>query len=113
MAESYTYHVDVYRDGGWRNHLVREDQTVDERSAEEIARAVLEDWIIDHPAECAGGGRVVTYGPDDFDNIQDEPATARVVVFRGPASARDAVPTAAAYLLADPDARDPHTWVNL
>lgn len=112
MAESYTYHVDVYHDADWRNHVVAEDQTVDERADEDVARAVLEDWIIDHPAECAGGGRVVTYGEDDFNQVFDEPATARVLIFRGPASAHEPVPVAAAFLLADPDSRDPHSWVN-
>lgn len=112
MAESYTYHVDVYGEAGWRNHVVSEDQTVADRSEEDIARAVLEDWIIDHPAECAGGGRVITYGERDFDETRDEPATARVLIFRGPASAHEVEPIAAAYLLADPDARDPHAWVN-
>jgi hypothetical protein len=112
MAEPYTYQIDLFDTDGWRTSTSREDQTVADRASADIARAILEDWIIDNPGELAGGGRVTVFeDPSDFP--ADGGARIRVLVFRPVAEGSGPVqPAAAAYLLADPDAADPHAWVN-
>jgi hypothetical protein len=114
MAEPYTYQIDLFDKNRWRTSVSAADQTVDDRDSADIARAILEDWIIDHPGDLAGGGRVTVFD-DPSDHPPDQGARIRVLVFRAGADGDGSAtgpPAAAAYLLADPDAADPHAWVN-
>ncbi|MEQ4205570.1 hypothetical protein ABN028_05315 [Actinopolymorpha sp. B17G11] len=112
MAEPYTYQIDLFDKDAWRTSTTAQDRTVGDRASADIARAILEDWIIDHPSDLAGGGRVTVFD-DPSDYPPDEGARVRVLVFREVAEdSGPAQPAAAAYLLADPDAEDPHAWVN-
>lgn len=114
MAESYTYQIDLFNKDSWQTSATAQDQTVDGRDSADIARAILEGWIIDHPGDLAGGGRVTVFD-DPSEYPPDEGARVRVLVFRpGTDGAGNGSehPAAAAYLLADPDAADPNAWVN-
>lgn len=114
MAEPYTYQIDLFDEDSWQTSATAEDQTVGDRDSADIARAILEDWIIDHPGDLAGGGRVAVLN-DPSEHPPDGGARIRVLVFRpgadGTGGGSDR-PAAVAYLLADPEAADPNAWVN-
>ncbi len=112
MAVAYTYEIDRRVKDEWVRDAVAEDRTVEDRPATEVARAILEDWIIDNPSRLVGGGRVTVFDKDPFDQAPEENARVRVSIFFGTLEDRAAQPSATAYLLSDPDLQDPHGWVN-
>jgi hypothetical protein len=112
VAVPYTYQIDRRIDDGWVQDAVAEDRTVEDRPATEIARAILEDWIIDNPGRLVGGGRVAVFDEDPFAEAPEENARVRVWIYLGELEDRAALPSATAYLLSDPDLEDPHGWVN-
>ncbi len=111
MAESYSFQVETIQDGSWNVTTTAKDRSVADRDSTDIARALMEDWIIDHPTKLAGGGRVSVYGANPLEYPPDEVARVRILVFRSAVEGQDLEPQAAAYLL-DPDAEDPDAWVN-
>lgn len=112
MAVPYTYQIDRRTDDVWVRDVVAEDSTVEDRPATEVARAILEDWIIDNPGRLVGGGRVTVFDDDPFDEAPEEGARVRVSIFFGHLDDHAPDPSATAYLLSDPDTEDPHGWVN-
>jgi hypothetical protein len=111
VSHTFTYRIDVSEADGWRTVAANDDTVIDERTASDLARALLEDWVVDNPGI---GGRIVVYGynasdlpPDDH----DQPVRVRVSVLPG-VEELDDDSAAVAYLLANPDAADPHGWVN-
>ncbi|WP_020580028.1 hypothetical protein [Actinopolymorpha alba] len=112
MAETYTYQVELFEGDRWHTSITAEDHSVAGRSGADIARAILEDWIIDHPQDLAGGGRVSVFGDDPSEYPPDALVRVRVRVFRGGLEVHEPEPAAVAYLLADSGMDDPHGWVN-
>jgi hypothetical protein len=112
MAVPYTYQIDRRADDEWVRDAVGEDRTVEGRPATEIARAILEDWIVDNPRRLVGGGRVTVFDSDPFAEAPEENARVRVAIYFGTQADRAAQSSATAYLLSDPDLEDPHGWVN-
>ncbi len=107
MAQMLTYEIAVSDgDGGWVVRRTEEVRTVIERGAEDTARALLEDWIIDHPGDVAGGQRLEVFGDDPYDYPPDERSGVRVWVFLGQPVDGAREPAAAAYLVAEPDDSD-------
>jgi hypothetical protein len=111
MAESYSFQVEIFQDGSWNVTTSAKDRSVADRESVDIARGLMEDWIIDNPSQLAGGGRVSVYGGNPLDYPPDEAARVRILVFRSVADGTDPEPQAAAYLL-DADSEDPDAWVN-
>lgn len=111
MSHRYTSRIDVSEDGQWRSVAAVDDTVIEERTASDVGRAVLEDWVIDHPI----GGRVVVYRAEERSKVPtDVTARVRVSVY---ATDDDIEPglepaEAVAYLLVDPEVADPHGWVN-
>jgi hypothetical protein len=106
MAESYSFQVESFENGTWTVTASARDRRVADRESPDIARAVLEDWIIDNPDQLAGGGRVSVYGGDPLEYPPDGVARVRVVIFRDSPDGEKPEPDAAAFLLADPDIED-------
>lgn len=104
MADPYTYTIDTSEwDGVWQPHSASDERTDHGRSSEDLARAVLEGWILDHPEKVTGGARVTVFG-DDRDSYPDDQVTnLRVQIFRDPEedAEREASrhPEAVAYLV--------------
>jgi hypothetical protein len=111
MAESYSFQVEIIQDGTWNVTTTAKDRSVADRECTDIARGLLEDWIIDNPSRLTGGGRVSVYGANPLEYPPDEAARVRILVFRAAVDGQDPEPQAAAYLL-DPDAEDHEAWVN-
>ncbi|HZC27852.1 MAG TPA: hypothetical protein VE287_12565 [Actinopolymorphaceae bacterium] len=104
MTEPYTYDVATSDgDGGWILELSKDVRSALDRDAEAIARAILEDWIIDHPLALTGGQRLEVFGNNPSDYPPDELVSMRVWVYPGQREAHDPSPAAAAYLVAEPD----------
>jgi len=105
MAEpSFTYDVAASDgDGGWILELSDDVRSALDRDAEAIARAILEDWIIDHPLGLTGGQRLEVFGDNPGDYPPDELVSLRVWVYPGPRDEHALAPAAAAYLVAEPD----------
>jgi hypothetical protein len=112
VAKPYTYQIDRRVNDEWVRDAAAEDRTVEDRPAIEVARAILEDWIIDNPGRLVGGGRVTVFDEDPFGEAPEENARVRVFIYFGTLDDRAAQPSASAYLLSDPDLEDPHGWVN-
>lgn len=109
MSHTYTSRIDVSEQGEWQTVAVSVDNVIDERSAADVVRAVLEDWVVDRPA---AGGRIVVYDAGDYSRLPlDESARVRVSVFPGEGD-MSLEPGAVGYLLVDPSVEDPHGWVN-
>jgi len=120
----YTYRVDILEGDTWRTDIVAEDQTVDGRSSTDIARAIVEGWIVDHPEQLSGGGRVTVLdgAPDDPDLERHARVKVRIyepapdgpdfdeLVLEGAGPPHP--PAATAFILANPDTNDPNAWVN-
>lgn len=104
MTEPYTYDVAASDgDGGWILELSKDVRPALDRDAEAIARAILEDWIIDHPLALTGGQRVEVFGDNSSDYPPDELASLRVLVYPGQRGDHAPSPAAAAYLVTEPD----------
>ncbi|HEY6739119.1 MAG TPA: hypothetical protein VI076_09740 [Actinopolymorphaceae bacterium] len=101
MAEPYVYAIDRSEyDGDWRNLTMAESrQSLSGRDPAEIARAILEGWIVDHPEDLAGGERVQVFGDDPLEYPPDDQTHVRVRVYRGDLVTREPEPAAAAYLV--------------
>jgi hypothetical protein len=105
MSESFTYHVDVSNyDAKWRTLIIDQTRsTLSERDPKDVARAILEDWIVDHPGDVGGAERVEVHG-DNVEHYPDDLVShVRVWIFRGPVNAHEAYPAAAAYLVDRPE----------
>jgi hypothetical protein len=63
MRERFTYEIANWLDGRWNVTLIREDTF--SRDAASIARSLLEQWIVGHARELAGGTRVFVYAGRD------------------------------------------------
>jgi hypothetical protein len=101
VADRYVYVIALSNyDGAWRNvRLAQSRQTLEGRKPRAIARALLEDWVVDNPDLLAGGERIRVYGDDAQDYPPDDYAHVRVWVYRGTLANHDQSPAAAAYLL--------------
>lgn len=99
------YAIDVSDyDGQWRNQrLAQTRQTLEEREPSELARAILEDWIVDHPAHLAGGERVQVFAETAIDYPPDKYTHVRVWIYRGGIDDHEPVPCSAAYLVDMPN----------
>lgn len=98
MRERFTYEIANWLDGRWNVTLIREGTF--SRDAASIARSLLEQWIVGHASELAGGTRVFVYAGRDArrSGPQHLAASVRVRVFAGSLTLRDADPVAVAYL---------------
>ena len=105
MPEAYTYEIAVADGDVWRVTQADEVHPVIDRDAKETARAVLEDWLLDHPNDVEGGERLEVFGRNTHDYPPDVQTQVRVWVYRGPLEAREVEPAAAAYLVTEPDDR--------
>lgn len=77
MRERYTYEIATdERDGEWKRVIRREDTF--SRDPASIVRALLENWVIEHPDELSGGERIHITHPRR--RIVAEPVGARVRV---------------------------------
>ena len=104
MAETHTFEIALRNDAGdWVLDRADEVRTTLDREPDAIARAILEDWIIDHPGDLAGGLRLEVFGEDPYDYPPDDRTPIRVWVFVGTSDDHPAEPAAAAYLVAEPD----------
>lgn len=103
MPRYYTYEVERSDyDGSWDGEGRRESRSDLERDADDVARAVLEVWVMDHPDDVDGGVRVQVYGDDPDDYPADDLTNVRVFVYEGKLEAHDDLPAAAAYLVNHP-----------
>jgi hypothetical protein len=105
VADRYVYVIAVSDfDGKWRDVQVTQSrQTLQGRQPRAIARAILEDWVVDNPDQLAGGERMQVYGGNSHDYPPDEYAHVRVLIYPGTLANHDVDPAAAAYLLDNPD----------
>lgn len=100
MPEPYTYRIDISEyDGNWRTFTQAQTRsTLNARNPKNVARATLENYIVDYPEELGGGERVAIYGEDDT-YPPDNHTHVRVFVFRGSLDEHEPEPCAAAYLV--------------
>jgi hypothetical protein len=105
VAEPFTYRLDVAEQRGtWESLTLAQPRTsLDSRRPKDVARAVLERWILDHPGQVQGADRLKVFGDDFGDYPPDAVAHVRVWVFRGTPEEHEEKPAAAAYLVDDPD----------
>lgn len=100
MPDPYAYTIDTSDwDGAWQPDTAAEERTDHGRSAEDIARAILEGWILDHPEKVTGGARVAVFGDDSSAYPADRVTNLRVRIFRGPLDGGGERPEAVAYLV--------------
>lgn len=97
MRQRLTYDIAVSEDGTEWSSAVRGDELFS-RTPEEVARSVLESWIIEHPEQLTGGERVIV--PTDRHPYDEETITAkvRVQLFEGPADRPSGEPIMTGYL---------------
>lgn len=94
MWDLYTYEIGIASPSGeWHHTLVGNGDF--SRDPEDIARALLESWIIDNHGRLPGG-RVFTYSRHLQSDPIDIAASVRVRVWRG--RSREGEPAGAAYL---------------
>jgi hypothetical protein len=103
MAKFYTYEVQTsHYDGAWNGNGCKEARSDLDRHPDDVARAVLEGWVMDHPFDLDGGVRVAVFGDDPDDYPEDEITNVRVWVYAGRLEDHEDVPAAAAYLVNHP-----------
>lgn len=97
MRQRLTYDIAVSEDGATWASMVRGDELFS-RTPEEVARSVLESWIIEHPEQLTGGERVIV--PTERHPYDAETITAkvRVQLFTGPADSASGEPVMVGYL---------------
>lgn len=77
MRQRYAYEIATdFRDGTWQR-VVRREETFS-RDPAAIVRALLENWVIEHPDEVSGGERITITRPRR--RIVPEPSDAKVRV---------------------------------
>lgn len=105
MAEPYTYRLDIAEQrGAWERLTLAQPRTsLESRRPKDVARAVLETWVLDHPGRILGADRLEVFGDDIEDYPPDALAHVRVWVFRGTPDDHEDKPAAAAYLVDRPD----------
>jgi hypothetical protein len=103
MPKFYTYEIETSAyDGTWESEGRRESRSDLDRHPDEVARAVLEGWVMDHPDDVDGGVRMQVFGDDPGDYPPDDLTNVRVFVFEGKLDDHDERPAAAAYLVNHP-----------
>lgn len=97
MKQRYTYEIETRdADGRWSEAIVRDD--VFSRDAMSVARALLENWVIDHPGRLTGGERILVRDPAVDADADQLSGTIRVRVFRGDLRDHAPRPEAIGYL---------------
>lgn len=82
MRERYTYEIATdERDGEWQRVIRREDTF--SRDPASIVRALLENWVIEHPDELRGGERIKITHPRRRIVVEPVGAKVRVRLFSG------------------------------
>lgn len=107
MRERYTYEISTARDGYWRQ--VDFDDGMFSRDPASIVRALLENWVIEHPDTLSGGERIHITHPrrrsvSDVPDPDSGAAKVRVRIYRGARAGHQADPAGVGYL--GHDARD-------
>lgn len=97
MKQRYTYEIETSDSSGrWSEAVVRDD--VFSRDAMSVARALLENWVIDHPRRLTGGERILVRDPELHPDADQLRGTIRVRVFRGDLRDHAPKPSAIGYL---------------
>ena len=103
MPRFSTYEIETSDyDGVWEGEGRRESRSDLERDPDDVARAVLEVWVMDHPDDVDGGVRMQVFGDDPDDYPADELSNVRAFVYVGKLEDHDDNPAAAAYLVNHP-----------
>ncbi|GAB3428430.1 hypothetical protein [Flindersiella endophytica] len=93
MKTRFTYEIATSEgDGRWTTEVGRTQTFV--RQPREIARSLLELWILEHRGDVPGGARVMVYG--GLTRVRPPVAYVRVRIYEDDAT--DARPVAVAYL---------------
>lgn len=103
MADHYSYEVALHTGDAWRITDTGDLAQVPDRDPKETARALLQDWVLDHPRDLVGGQRLEVFGDDPGSYPPESRTGARAWVFRGRSRAHEQLPTAAAYLVTEPE----------
>jgi hypothetical protein len=95
MRTRFTYEIATCEgDGRWATQVGRTQTFV--RQPREIARSLLELWILEHRGEVPGGARVMVYG--GLTRVAPAVAYVRVRLYSGDTIDEAARPVAVAYL---------------
>lgn len=97
MRELYTFEISTRDPSGLWKVAVRQDDTFS-RNPDDIARALVERWIIGNRRNLTGGERIIVRHPNVDARRGDHAMKVRVRVFRGGLEQNLSSPLAIAYL---------------
>jgi hypothetical protein len=97
MRERYTFEIATRDQEGLWKVVVRQDETF-MRSPDDIARALVERWIIGNRRHLTGGERIIVRHPHVDSRRGDQHMKVRVRVFKGGLDSHAPGPVAIAYL---------------
>lgn len=97
MRERYTFEISTRGQEGLWKVVVRQDETFT-RNPDDIARALVERWIIGNRRHLSGGERIIVRHPHADQRRGDLHMKVRVRVFKGGLDSHSPSPVAIAYL---------------